>query len=151
MTMREGKLFINGKDAYTEYGVFLGGDRGGAYDNLSALLTPPPAKGYTTVSYRERDGEEVEVTAPRIEARDVSLRFVMVADSEEEFRERYKAFIGTLRSGLLDLRVSETGKTYRLYYLGCPSPGLVMKTRLRTTGRLAALWTVKFREPKPAF
>lgn len=147
--MREGKLFINNRDAYTNYGVFLTPTRGGAYDNISALLTPPAIKAYTTVSYRERDGEETDVSMPRFEARDVSLRFAMVTDTEQEFRTRYKAFVDTLKSGLLDVRVSEIGKTYKLYYLSCP--GMVMKTRLRTTGRLAAQWTVKFREPKPEF
>ena len=137
--MREGKLYINNLDAYATYGVFLANDRGGTYDNLSALMTPPPVKKYTTVDYRERDGEEVDVTLPRYEARDVSLRFAMVAESELDFRTRYKAFVD----------VTETGKTYRLYYQSCP--GMVMRTRLRTTGRLAAMWTVKFREPKPEF
>ena len=69
--MREGKLYINNLDAYATYGVFLANDRGGTYDNLSALMTPPPVKKYTTVDYRERDGEEVDVTLPRYEARDV--------------------------------------------------------------------------------
>ena len=88
-------------------------------------------------------------TLPRYEARDVSLRFAMVAESELDFRTRYKAFVDVLRSGTLNVRVTETGKTYRLYYQSCP--GMVMRTRLRTTGRLAAMWTVKFREPKPEF
>ena len=147
--MREGKLFINDKDAYTNYGVFLAKDRGGTYDNLSALLTPPPAKRHTTVDYRERDGEEADVSDVRFEARDLSLRLAMITDNEQEFRTKYKGFIEILRSGLLNVRVSEIGKTYKLYYLSCP--GTVMKTRLRTTGRLAAIWTVKFREPKPDF
>ena len=147
--MREGKLYINHLEAYATYGVFLANDRGGTYDNLSALMTPPPVKKYTTVDYRERDGEEVDVTLPRYEARDVSLRFAMVAESELDFRTRYKAFVDVLRSGTLNVRVTETGKTYRLYYQSCP--GMVMRTRLRTTGRLAAMWTVKFREPKPEF
>ena len=85
----------------------------------------------------------------RFEARDVSLRLAMVTDDEQEFRTRYKNFIDVLRSGLLNVRVSEIGKTYRLYYLSCP--GVVMRTRLRTSGKLAAMWTVKFREPKPEF
>lgn len=42
--MREGKLYINNLDAYATYGVFLANDRGGTYDNLSALMTPPPVK-----------------------------------------------------------------------------------------------------------
>lgn len=76
--MREGKLFINDKDAYTNYGVFLAKDRGGTYDNLSALQTPPPAKRHTTVDYRERDGEEADVSDVRFEARDISLRLAML-------------------------------------------------------------------------
>lgn len=147
--MRTGKLYINNLDAYTTYGVFLAKDHGGTYDNLSALMTPPPAKRHTTVDYRERDGEEVIVEEVRFEAQDVSLRLAMVTDDEQEFRTRYKNFIDVLRSGLLNVRVSEIGKTYRLYYLSCP--GVVMRTRLRTSGKLAAMWTVKFREPKPEF
>lgn len=147
--MRTGRLYINNLDAYTTYGVFLANDRGGTYDNISALMTPPPVKRYTAVDYRERDGEEVEVTLPRFEARDISLRLAMIVETEREFRAKYKAFVDVLKSGTLNVRVTETGKTYRLHYLSCP--GMVMRTRLRTTGRLAAMWTVKFREPKPEF
>ena len=147
--MRTGKLYINDVDAYEEYGVFLCSDRSGVYDNLSALLTPPPAKSYVTVNYWEKDGEETEVEQTRYEARDLSLRFALVADSEPVFTLKYRRFLEVVKSGWLELRVTETGKTYRVYYLS--SPGLVMKTRLKTTGRLLAIWTIKFREPKPEF
>lgn len=80
--MRTGKLYINNLDAYTEYGVFLAKDRGGTYDNISVLMTPPPAKKHTTIDYRECDGEEVDVSGVRFEARDVSLRFAMIVDGE---------------------------------------------------------------------
>ena len=112
-------------------------------------MTPPAVKPYTTVDYRERNGEEVDLSIVRLEARDVSLRLAMVAEGEQDFRDKYRAFIDTLKSGLLSVKVTETGKTYKMYYLSCP--GYVMKTRLRTSGRLLAVWTVKFREPKPEF
>ena len=147
--MKTGKLYINNHDAYTEYGVFLCSDRSGVYDNLSALLTPPSVKSYVTVNYRERDGEETEVEETRFEGRDLSPRFALVADSEAVFTLKYQRFIEEVKSGWLELRVTETGKTYRVYYVS--SPGFVMKTRLKTTGRLLAIWTIKFREPKPAF
>ena len=147
--MRTGKLYINNLDAYTEYGVFLAKDRGGTYDNISVLMTPPPAKKPTTIDYRECDGEEVDVSGVRFEARDVSLRFAMIVDGEQEFRTKYKNFIDVLKSGMINMRVTETGKTYKFYYQSCP--GMVMKTRLKTTGKLAAMWTIKFREPKPEF
>ena len=147
--MRTGKLYINNLDAYTEYGVFLAKDRGGTYDNISVLMRPPPAKKHTTIDYRECDGEEVDVSGVRFEARDVSLRFAMIVDGEQEFRTKYKNFIDVLKSGMINMRVTETGKTYKFYYQSCP--GMVMKTRLKTTGKLAAMWTIKFREPKPEF
>ena len=147
--MRTGKLYINNLDAYTEYGVFLAKDRGGTYDNISVLMTPPPAKKHTTIDYRECDGEEVDVSGVRFEARDVSLRFAMIVDGEQEFRTKYKNFIDVLKSGMINMRVTETVKTYKFYYQSCP--GMVMKTRLKTTGKLAAMWTIKFREPKPEF
>lgn len=147
--MRTGKLYINNLDAYTEYGVFLAKDRGGTYDNISVLMTPPPAKKHTAIDYRECDGEEVDVSGVRFEARDVSLRFAMIVDGEQEFRTKYKNFIDVLKSGMINMRVTETGKTYKFYYQSCP--GMVMKTRLKTTGKLAAMWTIKFREPKPEF
>lgn len=149
--MREGELFINGKDAYITFGIFLGSERKRKLDNQSALLTPPPAKKHTTVAYRERGGEEVDVSEVRFEARDLSLRFAMLASNEQDFLSKYQAFVDVLKSGMIDLRVSALGKTYKLYYLSCPNAGLVLKTRLRTTGRIAALWTVKFREPRPEF
>ena len=45
----------------------------------------------------------------------------MIVDGEQEFRTKYKNFIDVLKSGMINMRVTETGKTYKFYYQSCPA------------------------------
>ena len=94
-----GKLKINGKDAYTTWGVYLldGG--------VSALMTPPSAKPLVTNKSRLQHGKRVTRTNPggssltRVEDRDVSLPFGLSADNRTQLNTRFDAFIAELQAG----------------------------------------------------
>lgn len=148
MTMiLEGLLYINEQDVYTTYGAFLSEDRKGDNTNYSELLKPPAMKPYTAVSFREQDGEKLpEVLLPAFEARDVTLQFAIYADSTADWLAKYEAFVTMLRSGWLDIRLPELGKTFRMYYKSCSEYSHLTALDGGTT---AGKFKVKFREPKP--
>ncbi len=150
MEVLEGLLFINKKDVFKEYGVFLHEDKAGAHTNYNELLKPPSMKDYVAVSFRERDGEQLpeNLPMPRFEARDVTLQFTLLADTKAEFMNRYTAFIALLRSGWLDIRLPELERTYRMYYKDCT--GYEQLSYLKEEAVYAAQFKVKFREPQPA-
>lgn len=147
MDFVKGLLYINGKDVFEEYGAILCHDRQNRNTNYSELLKPPKMKTYTSVDFREQDGEKLpEVLLPRVEARDVTLQFAVIGDSREDFLARYDKFLGMLRSGWLEFRLPDLGRTFRMYYKECS--GYKQLTPL-SAKRIGGKFTVKFREPEP--
>ena len=62
--MLKGQLYINGKDAYLTWGIFLDETA------LSALMTPAPNKEFISNKYRSKDGKSVIKHNPRLDERD---------------------------------------------------------------------------------
>lgn len=147
MDILEGLLYINDNDVYKTYGVFLTEDKAGDNTNYSALLTPPKMKAYTAVSFREQDGEKLpDKLIPAFEARDVTLQFAITGNGKTGFVRNYQSFLELLKSGWLNIRLPELGKTYRMYYK--ESTGYNQLTPLDGI-TVAGKIKVKFREPVP--
>lgn len=151
MDILEGLLFINDQDVYKTCGAFLTEDKAGDNTNYNtnyaALLTPPKMKAYTAVSFREQDGEKLpDKLTPAFEARDVTLQLAITGNGKAGFIKNYQAFLGLLKSGWLDVRLPELGKTYRMYYK--ESTAYDQLTTLDET-TVAGKIKVKFREPVP--
>lgn len=146
----EGLLFINETDVYKQYGVFLTEDKPGAHTNYDELLKPPAMKAYTSVAFREEDGEKLPVILPipRFEARDVTLYFALVADTPASWFARYDAFLTLLKSGWLSIQVPELNKTYRMYFKEYTN--YEQLTHLGAEDGYASRFKIKFREPKPS-
>ena len=142
-------LFINDADVYKSYGVFLTESKMGAHENYDALLKPPTMKAYTSVSFREQDGEKLPaiLPIPRFEARDVTLYFALMADTKANWVAHYNDFFTLLKSGWLNIRVSELNKTYRMYYKECSN--YEQLTYFDDEAVYASRFKVKFREPVP--
>ena len=147
MEVLEGLLFINEQDVYLEYGAFLTEDAPGNFTNYSQLLKPAKMKPYTAVDFRENDGEKLPdvLPDPAYEARDVTLYFAVMADRSDTFLSQYRAFLSLLKSGWLNIRLPELGRTYRMYYKD--SPGYDQLTPI--DGKVAAKFKVTLREPVP--
>mgnify|MGYP005973247871 CR=1 FL=1 len=147
MDILEGLLFINDNDVYKTYGAFLTEDKAGDNTNYSALLTPPKMKDYTVVSFREQDGEKLpDKLTPAFEARDVTLQFAIVGNGQAGFIHNYQAFLTLLKSGWLNIRLPQLGKTYRMYYKESTSyDQLTPLDEVAVAGKIK----VKFREPVP--
>lgn len=132
-----GELFINGKDAYTEYGMSL---EDGA---ISALLTPPSLKEFVENESRIENGKKIIVSYPVYDARDVSLAFHIVAPTKEAFFAKYQALCAVLQKGIVKIKTKYQADTvYKFVYNSC--------TQFSQYSFGIAKFTLKLTEANPA-
>lgn len=150
MTVQEGLLLINEVDMAT-YGTFLCETSANAHTNYDALMKPSKTKAPTSVSYQERNGEELPSYLGELkhEARDIPLKLAIVGDTRQQWFSRYNALMELLKSGWLELNVPEIGRTFKVYLKECSAYSHF--TILANSGQQLATMTVVFREPKPEF
>ena len=84
--MTNGQLYINGKDAYLTWGIFLDETA------LSTLMTPAPNKEFISNKYRSKDGKSVIKHNPRLDEREITLPFNMTAKDSDTFMTNYARF-----------------------------------------------------------
>ena len=132
--MRE-VIYINGKNAYTEWGVMPDGE------NIDALLLPAAAKEHIENDSRLQNGVEI-IQSTKVAARDVQIVINIKAPNLQVFAERLQSFTEELTKGTVVLATSSLpGTAFRLTYESC--------SRLtQYNGRLGKFY-VKFREADP--
>lgn len=134
--MPKGQLFINGKDAYEEWGVSLSDTA------LSALMTPPPNKSLPENKSRALNGKSFVEIPRKIDERNVVLIINLTANNEQEFFRRYNSFCNELAKGKLEINTSfNPDKTYYMEYLSCSQFTQFM--------RGIANFSLKLNEPNP--
>ncbi len=105
-------LTINGKNAYTTFGITLD------ETSLGTLMTPPPMKERITSKSRIEHGVRVVTDAtPYVDSRDLTLQLNISARNESDFLAKYAAFCAELKSKTLVLGTI-TGN-YTCIYLSC--------------------------------
>lgn len=134
----EVNLYINGKDAYKEWGITLVNS-----SSLSALMTPPSKKERTSNSSKLEDGTRYITSDVKLQKRDVSLALQFSAISEEMFLKRYKSFCEILTSSeTIDIYTSYDPDTlYKFLYESC--------SQFTQYYRGIAKFTLKLTEPDP--
>ena len=134
-----GVCFINGKDAYTTWGIVFGDT------SFTALLTPAPVKKRVENKSALIHGKQVLNDAsnpPKVDERDVQLTFWLKAKNLDEFLSRYSSFVAELESGIFDLKTKyQNGVVYHLQYLSCNQFS-------QFNGRLGK-FVLKLNEPNP--
>lgn len=98
-----GRLFIDGIDAFTEYGICV------ARYGYSQVVQMPSFKKLDSTDWPEEDGVEIDLTAPQLDSRTIQIEFYItnVKYAEDLFDE--------LRQGSYhDFYFVELKKTYRL-------------------------------------
>lgn len=149
----QGKLIINGRDMWTDFSAFLAEESAGRQDNYSALLAPAKVKPHTAVGLREEEGERLsDELKPCFEARDIELRFAIIAANATTFLQRLQGFTSFLKSGdkgWLNISLPNIGLSLRCYYKSCNQ--LTQLTPIEGGGEQAAFIKVVLREPKPTF
>ena len=67
--MMRGRLYIDSKDAYAEYGVFLT-DQG-----LNEMIAYAPLKAVNFNDWQEQDGIEADLSNPVLDTKDGTMKF----------------------------------------------------------------------------
>ena len=134
----KGELFINGKDAYTEWGVSMD------TASLSALMTPAGNKDLPENKSRLEHGKRVITDAKviKIEERQLTLTINLTARNEVEFFSRYSSFCNELATGKLNIRTKYQPEVmYRTIYKSCNQFSQFM--------RGIAHFSLRLEEPNP--
>lgn len=105
-----GNLYINDKDAWTEWRTGL---TSGSYGNL---LAAGQLKEYASNNSRSQDGTQLFLSNPRIAERDVILMFGIVCDSTDDYLTKYAGLIDELQKGLMQIKVSKLKTVYKLLF-----------------------------------
>ena len=136
--MLKGQLYINGKDAYLAWGIFL------AETALSALMTPAPNKEFISNKYRSKDGKSVIKHNPRLDEREITLAFNMTAKDSDTFLTNYAKFCDeVLANGELVIHTRfQPNVWYRCIYLSC--------TQFSQFAQEMAKFSLKLNEPDPS-
>lgn len=131
-----GECFINGKDAYTTWGIVLSDSA------LTALMTPAPLKPFVENKSRTLDGKTVSIKNPKYDERDVQVTFSLVARTKSEFLARYDSFCAELKTGAIDIRtINQPSVVYRTVYGSCTQYSMF-------NGRLGK-FVLRLNEPNP--
>lgn len=128
------QLYINGKDAWETWRVFL------EENSERALLLPASNKEFVSNKNRSEHGKRVLVNNPRLDERDVQLVFCILAYTEDDFLEKYEAFVAELNSGWVQMKVIKVKKVYNFTTTSFLDLGYY-----DDKGKLS----VKFNEPNP--
>lgn len=132
----EKEVYINGKDAYTTWGI--------SFDtsSLSTLMTPAPLKSFAENKCRLVAGKAVITENPQTDERQITLTFNMTAKDESQFLTRYGSFCEELKKGTLNIRSKyQPDVTYKMIYLSCGQFTQFM--------RQIASFSLKLNEPDP--
>lgn len=134
--MPKGELYINGKDAYTEWGVSM------TTTSMSTLLAPAPNKEPIENKSRAQHGKKIVPTPARKDERDLNLILNMTARDDEEFFARYYSFCKELDGGIIEIRTKhQPNVCYRTIYRSCQQYTQFIR-RIATIG-------LKLNEPDP--
>lgn len=134
----KGDLIINGKDAYTEWGVRMGD---GFLDALDGFL---PLKDMVENESRLEHGKHIDTSNVKVDSRDVTLTFTVEGQSWDDFRMKRKAFQSELQKADVSIQVPALGEeVYRMVYTGKS-----ISYALSTDGMFCKI-SSKFVEPDP--
>lgn len=101
--MMKGRLYIDGNDAYTDYGVYVE-DNG-----LCGLIQFPAFKKIDSTDWLDEDGEEYDLTAPLLDTRTFQLSFAI-----HNVRYAQDLFYALSQGAYHDFHVPALGRTWKL-------------------------------------
>jgi len=115
----KGELYINGKDAYEEWGVSL---EDGA---VSSLMTPAATKDLVENTSRLEHGKRVMTENVRMASRDLTLEMHLTAKTKADFFDRYGRFCEeVLETGVVDIITTyQPTVEYHCLYVSCSQFG----------------------------
>lgn len=127
---------INNRDARQVWGIVFDSS------SVSALMTPPAMKDYVENSSRLEDGKQVLIDNPKVESRDITLTFSLIAKNEDEFFERYNSFCAELQKGSINIEISTLiDVVFKCVYKSC--------SQFTQYNNRLAKFSLKLEEPNP--
>lgn len=136
------KYSINGI-ALSTWGVLVSNARG--------LYDLPKMKAPLAVNWPDRHGEQVDLSAPVYEAREITLECVIMADGRDGFLEGVNTFIsGALIGPGLKQLVVEYDTNLPLVFMVYFHAGLDINRQTSWNAeKMAGTFTLKLKEPEP--
>lgn len=132
------ELIINGKDAYTTWGVRMGDGF------LDAIGSSAPMKEFIENKSRLEHGKRVIVSNPKLDEREITLSFTIEGNSQSDYQTKKKNFFDELYKGTINIQVpANNSDVYHLIYLG--KSVTYAQGIDRTFGKISS----KFCEPNP--
>lgn len=133
-----GDLLINGRDAWTTWGVRMGDGFLDTIDGFNEM------KDYIENESRLEHGKRMITDNAKVASREITLQFTITGNSESDYRAKKKAFQSELEKGAVTISVPAlVSEVYKLVYLGKNvSYGLSLD---RCFGKVSS----KFCEPNP--
>lgn len=133
-----GDLFINGKDAWSTWGVRMGDGFLDVIDGFNQM------KDYIEDESRLEHGKRIITENAKVASREITLQFTIEGDTEGDYRTKKKAFQSELEKGAVNIKIPALGsEVYKMVYLGKSiSYGLSIDRRF---GKISS----KFCEPNP--
>jgi len=102
--MLEDKLYIDGEDAFVNYGVFV------EEEGYNELVAFPPLKSVKYNDWQEKDGIEVDLSSPILDTREFAMKFSFAGE-----QALFENFMQALASGAYHtFYCKEIGRTYIL-------------------------------------
>lgn len=130
------ELYINGKDAYTTWGMSMDETA------LSELMTPPANKAFVENESRNQHGKRIVIADPKLSERNLTLQVNLTASDEQQFMGRYSSFCEELATGSLEIKTKyQPGVVYKTIYQSCSQFSQFM----RGIGK----FVLKLSEPNP--
>ncbi len=108
-----GDLTINGKDAFSTWGVRMGDGFIDTIDGFNEM------KDYIEDESRMEHGKRMITDNAKVASREITLQFTIEGSSEGDYRSKKKAFQTELEKGAVNIKVPALGdEVYKLVYLG---------------------------------
>lgn len=121
-----GVITLDGLDIKTTYGVFA---IRGSYNDLVGL---PNMKEPSSYSWPTENFDDVDLTDRKVASRDITITFLLSADTPTELWNRRGALrIALTADGYRTLYIESLDRTFQLYYKGCDSATFIRGNQLR--------------------
>lgn len=125
----------------SDFGVYV---EKGSY---SEMMSMPSMKTYLTEDVREIHGERVDVRMQRKQARSISIRCCMIAESTADFFLKHDSFVRFMTErSLFEFKLVKHNRIYMYFYEGCSDFSTLKPF---TGGRMVSEFTLNLREPNP--
>lgn len=109
--------------------------------SFTELMAPAPLKEYIENDDPMLDGIQIADYLPSVNAREVTLTFLINGSDTNDFMAKHLAFVSLLHKGVFVLHVPALDSTFRLLYLNA--------TRFDNYQLKSCKMAVKFLEPDP--